>query len=101
LHHPYQTDAVWIAGQVDFDRFRQRRQQRIVLAAPIDTRTKEHVPICRGETCSAIEQVVFGVLIIVFLIYEPLGMANLLKSVRQRVRSRMTPKPELPDQQIT
>lgn len=36
---------------------------------------------------SAIEQVVFGVLIIVFMIYEPLGMAKLWESVKARARS--------------
>jgi len=37
---------------------------------------------------SAIEQVVFGALIIVFLIYEPLGMAKLWQSFKQRVLPR-------------
>jgi branched-chain amino acid transport system permease protein len=45
---------------------------------------------------SAIEQVVFGTLIIIFLIYEPLGMAKLWENVKQRVRSRLAPKPEVP-----
>ncbi|MEO1774994.1 MAG: branched-chain amino acid ABC transporter permease [Pseudomonadota bacterium] len=34
---------------------------------------------------SSIELVVFGVLIIVFMIYEPLGMAKLWENVRQRI----------------
>ena len=33
---------------------------------------------------SSIEQVVFGVLIIVFMIYEPLGMAKLWGNIKQR-----------------
>ena len=33
---------------------------------------------------SSIEQVVFGVLIIVFMIYKPLGMAKLLGNIKQR-----------------
>jgi branched-chain amino acid transport system permease protein len=36
---------------------------------------------------SSIEQVVFGVLIIVFMIYEPLGMARLWETIKQRLRS--------------
>ena len=36
---------------------------------------------------SSIEQVVFGVLIIVFMIYEPLGMAKLWESIKQKFRS--------------
>ncbi len=35
---------------------------------------------------SSIEQVVFGVLIIVFMIYEPLGMAKLWDSIKQKVK---------------
>ena len=50
---------------------------------------------------SAIEQVVFGALIILFLIYEPLGMAKLWDNVRQRMRPRTAPKPEVPQQQVT
>lgn len=34
---------------------------------------------------SSIEQVVFGVLIIVFMIYEPLGMARLWENFKQRI----------------
>ena len=36
---------------------------------------------------SSIEQVVFGVLIIVFMIYEPLGMAKLWDNIMRRFRS--------------
>ena len=36
---------------------------------------------------SSIEQVVFGVLIIIFMIYEPLGMAKLWDGIKQKVRS--------------
>lgn len=48
---------------------------------------------------SAIEQVVFGTLIIIFLIYEPLGMAKLWETLRQRIGSRGSPKPDAPQQQ--
>ena len=34
---------------------------------------------------SALEQVVFGVLMIVFMIYEPLGMAKLWENFKQRI----------------
>ncbi|MEM6357939.1 MAG: branched-chain amino acid ABC transporter permease [Pseudomonadota bacterium] len=44
---------------------------------------------------SSIELVVFGVLIIVFMIYEPLGMAKLLENLKQRVFS-FTPKKSAP-----
>jgi hypothetical protein len=37
---------------------------------------------------SAIEQVVFGALIILFLIYEPLGMAKLWENLKQRLGAR-------------
>ncbi|MEM9582881.1 MAG: branched-chain amino acid ABC transporter permease [Pseudomonadota bacterium] len=40
---------------------------------------------------SSIEQVVFGVLIILFMIYEPLGMAKLWENIKQRLRRK--PKP--------
>ena len=50
---------------------------------------------------SAIEQVVFGTLIIIFLIYEPLGMAKLWENVKQRVRSRLASKPEVPQQKAS
>jgi branched-chain amino acid transport system permease protein len=48
---------------------------------------------------SAIEQVVFGALIILFLIYEPLGIAKLWETLRQRIGSRGSPKPDAPQQQ--
>lgn len=38
---------------------------------------------------SSIEQVVFGVLIIVFMIYEPLGMAKLWGNIKQKIKSAM------------
>ncbi|MBZ8117601.1 branched-chain amino acid ABC transporter permease [Roseovarius sp. LXJ103] len=37
---------------------------------------------------SSIELVVFGVLIILFMIYEPLGMAKLWENLKQKVRSK-------------
>ena len=37
---------------------------------------------------SALEQVVFGVLMIVFMIYEPLGMAKLWENLKTRIKSR-------------
>ena len=39
---------------------------------------------------SSIEQVVFGVLIIIFMIYEPLGMAKLWENIKQRIRSNFS-----------
>ena len=39
---------------------------------------------------SALEQVVFGVLMIVFMIYEPLGMAKLWENIKQKFRSKLT-----------
>ncbi len=48
---------------------------------------------------SATEQVVFGVLIILFMIYEPLGMAKLWETIKQRVKGRLAPKPEVPRRQ--
>lgn len=42
---------------------------------------------------SSIELVVFGVLIIVFMIYEPLGMAKLWENIKQSIFSRRTKKP--------
>ncbi len=50
---------------------------------------------------SAVEQVVFGALIILFLIYEPLGMAKLWENIRARMRSRSVPKAEVPRQQAS
>lgn len=42
---------------------------------------------------SAIEQVVFGSLIIIFLIYEPLGMAKLWQNLKQRVLPKRSSAP--------
>ncbi len=39
---------------------------------------------------SSIEQVVFGVLIIVFMIYEPLGMAKLWENIKQKIQSKLS-----------
>ncbi|WP_111404159.1 MULTISPECIES: branched-chain amino acid ABC transporter permease [Meridianimarinicoccus] len=50
---------------------------------------------------SATEQVVFGALIIIFMIYEPLGMAKLWYNIKQSVRSRFAPRSELPRQRAT
>lgn len=50
---------------------------------------------------SATEQVVFGALIILFMIYEPLGMAKLWENIKHKVHSRFSPKPDLPRQQTT
>ncbi|WP_411232015.1 branched-chain amino acid ABC transporter permease [Marivita sp. S0852] len=44
---------------------------------------------------SAIELVVFGVLIILFMIYEPLGMAKLWEKLKQRMRPKTAPKTRL------
>ncbi|MEM8949927.1 MAG: hypothetical protein AAGC99_11410, partial [Pseudomonadota bacterium] len=44
---------------------------------------------------SSIELVVFGVLIIVLLIYEPLGMSKLWENLTSRFRRRTTPDPTL------
>ncbi|MEM7210059.1 MAG: branched-chain amino acid ABC transporter permease [Pseudomonadota bacterium] len=43
---------------------------------------------------SSIEQVVFGVLIIVFMIYEPLGMARLWENIKQRIFKKESPVAE-------
>jgi branched-chain amino acid transport system permease protein len=48
---------------------------------------------------SAVEQVVFGVLIILFLIYEPLGMAKLFENFKARVLSRGVPARAAPAQE--
>ena len=45
---------------------------------------------------SATEQVVFGVLIIVFMIYEPLGMTKLWEKLTQRFQFRRASKPGVP-----
>jgi branched-chain amino acid transport system permease protein len=34
---------------------------------------------------SSIEQVVFGALMIIFMIYEPLGMAKLWESIKSKI----------------
>jgi branched-chain amino acid transport system permease protein len=39
---------------------------------------------------SSIEQVVFGVLIIVFMIYEPLGMAKLWENIKQKIQLKLS-----------
>ena len=39
-----------------------------------------------ASVISALEQVIFGVLIIVFLIYEPLGLARLWQLAKERLR---------------
>mgnify|MGYP006061044087 FL=1 len=39
---------------------------------------------------SSTEQVVFGVLIIVFMIYEPLGMAKLWENIKQKIQSKLS-----------
>lgn len=50
---------------------------------------------------SAAEQVVFGALIIVFMIYEPLGMTKLWETVKQRFQFKRAPKATLPKTQTT
>lgn len=41
---------------------------------------------------SSIEQIVFGALMIVFMIYEPLGMAKLWENIKQKVKSQFRRK---------
>ena len=41
---------------------------------------------------SSIEQIVFGVLMIVFMIYEPLGMAKLWETIKIKVSSKFKKK---------
>ncbi len=41
---------------------------------------------------SSIEQVIFGLLMIVFMIYEPLGMAKLWENIKQKFSSRQLKK---------
>ena len=48
---------------------------------------------------SSIEQVVFGVLIIVFMIYEPLGMAKLWDGIKQKTLGARSSKDEVPREQ--
>ena len=38
---------------------------------------------------SSIEQVIFGLLMIVFMIYEPLGMAKLWETLKQNIKSKL------------
>ena len=37
---------------------------------------------------SSIEQVIFGLLMIIFMIYEPLGMAKLWENIKQKFSSK-------------
>ena len=39
---------------------------------------------------SSIEQVIFGLLMIIFMIYEPLGMAKLWENLKQSIRSKLS-----------
>ena len=41
---------------------------------------------------SSIEQVIFGLLMIVFMIYEPLGMAKLWENIKQKFSSKQSIK---------
>jgi len=41
---------------------------------------------------SSIEQVIFGLLMIVFMIYEPLGMAKLWETIKQKIKSKISKK---------
>ena len=41
---------------------------------------------------SSVEQIVFGVLMIVFMIYEPLGMAKLWENIKQKLSSKISKK---------
>ena len=50
---------------------------------------------------SSIELVVFGVLIILFMIYEPLGIAKLWENLKLRFLTRPATKPGLARQQET
>ena len=38
---------------------------------------------------SSIEQVIFGGLMIIFMIYEPLGMAKLWENIKQNIRLKL------------
>ena len=38
---------------------------------------------------SSIEQVIFGLLMIIFMIYEPLGMAKLWENLKQHIKSKL------------
>jgi len=39
---------------------------------------------------SSIEQVIFGLLMIIFMIYEPLGMAKLWENLKQSIRLKLS-----------
>ena len=39
---------------------------------------------------SSIEQVIFGLLMIVFMIYEPLGMAKIWENLKQNIKLKLT-----------
>jgi branched-chain amino acid transport system permease protein len=41
---------------------------------------------------SSVEQIVFGFLMIVFMIYEPLGMAKLWENIKQKISSKISKK---------
>jgi branched-chain amino acid transport system permease protein len=41
---------------------------------------------------SSVEQIVFGVLMIVFMIYEPLGMAKLWENIKKKISSKISKK---------
>ena len=41
---------------------------------------------------SSIEQVIFGLLMIIFMIYEPLGMAKLWETIKQKISSKIPKK---------
>ena len=41
---------------------------------------------------SSVEQIVFGVLMIVFMIYEPLGMAKLWENIKQKISTKISKK---------
>jgi branched-chain amino acid transport system permease protein len=41
---------------------------------------------------SSVEQIVFGVLMIVFMIYEPLGMSKLWENIKQKISSKISKK---------
>jgi len=42
---------------------------------------------------SSAEQMVFGALIIIFMIFQPLGMAKIWENLKQKVTSKATPPP--------
>ena len=61
----------------------------ILLHADFPQRVLSHrvrqIGRCRAST-SALEQIIFGVMIITFLIYEPLGLARLWQLTKERLR---------------